>query len=457
METTPLLLAAGQGTRMKSDRPKVLHELFGQPLVQYALHAARQASQAEPVLVVGHDAETIRSELGDQVRYVYQDQLLGTGHAVQQAEELLRGKTDQILVTYGDMPLVREKTLRNLIETQSAHPGPLTMLSLHVDNPRGFGRVIRNAQGAVQAIVEEVDATPDQLQVRELNAGMYCIEEAWLWDALRKVQLSPKGEYYLTDLVQIAVEEGHQVAVVQIDDQEELIGINTRLDLADAYRVLQKRTNTRWMKAGVTMLDPLSVHIDPEVEIGRDTVILPGTHLKGKTVIGENCQLGPNTLIDSSTLGDHCHVRFSVVEGAVLEDQVDVGPFGHLRSGAHLAEGVHMGNFGEVKNSYLGPGTKMGHFSYLGDATLGKGVNVGAGTITCNYDGQRKHATIVKDGVFIGSDTMLVAPVELGKDSRTGAGSVVTRNVSPGSLVVGVPAREISSGRKEKAEKDDSV
>lgn len=457
MKTTPLILAAGQGTRMKSDTPKVLHELFGQPLVQYALHAARQASQAEPVLVVGHDAESIRSELGDQVRYVYQDQLLGTGHAVQQAEELLRGEMDQILVTYGDMPLVREKTLRNLIETQSAHAGPLTMLSLQVENPRGFGRVIRNAQGAVQAIVEEVDATPEQLQIRELNAGMYCIEEAWLWDALRKVQLSPKGEYYLTDLVQIAVEEGHQVAVVQIDDQEELIGINTRLDLADAYRVLQKRTNARWMEAGVTVLDPLNVYIDPEVEIGRDTVILPGTHLKGETVIGRNCQLGPNTLIDSSTLGDHCQIRFSVVEGAVLEDQVDVGPFGHLRRGAHLAEGVHMGNFGEVKNSYLGPGTKMGHFSYLGDATLGKGVNVGAGTITCNYDGQSKHATIVEDGVFIGSDTMLVAPVELGKDSRTGAGSVVTKNVSPGSLVVGVPAREVFSGRKDKTEKDDSA
>jgi bifunctional UDP-N-acetylglucosamine pyrophosphorylase/glucosamine-1-phosphate N-acetyltransferase len=443
MKTTPLLLAAGQGTRMKSDTPKVLHELFGKPLIQYALQAAQQASRTAPVLVVGYDAERIRSELGDQVQYVYQEQLLGTGHAVQQAEEILRDQTDQILVTYGDMPLVREQTLRKLIETQTSHSGPLTMLSLRVDNPRGFGRVIRNTDGAVQAIVEEADATPEQLEVRELNAGMYCIEEDWLWDALRKIELSPKGEYYLTDLVQIAVQEGHQVAVVQIADQEELIGINTRLDLADAYQVLQRRINAGWMEDGVTILDPRTVHIDPEVQIGRDTVLLPGTHLTGRTVIGENCQIGPATQIDSSTIGDHCQIRFSVVEEAVLENQVDVGPFGHLRRGAHLAEGVHMGNFGEVKNSYLGPGTKMGHFSYLGDATLGQGVNVGAGTITCNYDGKRKHATIVEDGVFIGSDTMLVAPVKIGKGARTGAGAVVTRDVDENTLAVGMPARSI--------------
>ena len=448
MKTTPLLLAAGKGTRIKSAQPKVLHELFGKPLVQYALDAARQSSGTRPILVVGHDAEKIQAELGDQCDYVHQEQLLGTGHAVQQAEAVLRNQTDQILVTYGDMPLVRAETLQKLIRTQESHPGPLTMLSLRVDNPRGFGRVIRNARGEVEAIVEEVDATPEQLSVRELNAGMYCVDEDWLWDALGKIQVSSKGEYYLTDLVAIAVREGLQAAVVQIDDPEELIGINTRVHLADAHRVLQQRINRRMMEAGVTILDPLSVWIDPDVRIGRDTVILPQTHLRGETEIGENCQLGPQTLIDGSRVGRGCQIQFSVVEDAVLEDGVDVGPFSHLRKGAHLADGVHLGNFGEVKNSYLGPGTKMGHFSYLGDATLGKGVNVGAGTITCNYDGKQKHRTVVEDGVFLGSDTMLVAPVELGKGSRTGAGSVVTKDVKPGSLVVGVPAREISSLRK---------
>lgn len=443
MKTIPLLLAAGKGTRMKSDHPKVLHELFGKPLVQYALDAAREAAGTDPVLVVGHDAGKIQSRLGDQARYVFQEPLLGTGHAVQQAKGFLKDKTDQVLVTYGDMPLVQTETLRELIRTQSSHPGPLTILTVKVDEPRGFGRVIRDSQGRVLAVVEEADASPEQLAVRELNAGMYCFEERWLWKALEEIELSPKGEYYLTDLVEIAVQDGHPVAVVEIPSPEELIGINTRVHLAQAHRILQGRINRRLMESGVTILDPSSVFIDPDVRIGKDTMIYPGTHLRGDTAIGENCRIGPNSLVVNSSIDRGCRVQFSVIEQAVLEEGVDVGPYSHLRKGAHLAEGVHLGNFGEVKNSYLGRGTKMGHFSYVGDATLGKGVNVGAGTITCNYDGKNKHQTIIQDGVFLGSDTMLVAPVELGKGARTGAGSVVTKDVPSGSLVVGVPAREV--------------
>ncbi|RME05886.1 MAG: UDP-N-acetylglucosamine diphosphorylase/glucosamine-1-phosphate N-acetyltransferase, partial [Anaerolineae bacterium] len=297
--------------------------------------------------------------------------------------------------------------------------------------------------GRVLAIVEEAHATPEQRAIRELNTGVFCFQADWLWDALGKIQPSPKGEYYLTDLVEIAVKEGRSVQALPVEDPVEVIGVNTRLHLAEATAQMQQRINQAWMLAGVTIVDPRSTYIEPDVRIGRDTVLWPGTLLEGDTVIGEGCEIGPHTRIQNAQIGDRCKITFSVIEQAVLEDDVDVGPFGHLRKGAHLARGVHMGNFGEVKNSYLGPGTKMGHFSYIGDATIGEDVNIGAGTITCNYDGERKHPTEIGDQVFIGSDTMLVAPLKIGKGARTGAGSVVTRDVPEDTLVVGVPARAI--------------
>jgi bifunctional UDP-N-acetylglucosamine pyrophosphorylase/glucosamine-1-phosphate N-acetyltransferase len=443
MKIASVILAAGHGTRMQSSLPKVLHPILGRPMVWYALKAAQEVTGIQPVVVVGHGAEQVKDALGDEAQYVIQEQLLGTGHAVQQAESILRGKTDMVVVTYGDMPVLTIDTLERMIRTQQNHNGPFTMLTAMMDDPHGFGRVLRDADGGVKAIVEELHASPEQLAIRELNIGVYCFSADWLWDALGRIELSPKGEYYLTDLVDIAVSENLSVQALNLDDMQEIIGVNNRIHLAEATAVLQKRINHELMLAGVTIIDPSTTYIEPGVAIGRDTVIWPNTHLQAGTRVGAECNLGPNTVIRDTRLGDRCQVFASVLESAMVEDDVDIGPFGHLRKGAHLAQGVHMGNFGEIKNSYLGPGTKMGHFSYIGDAEIGNQVNIGAGTITCNYDGEKKHPTEIGANVFIGSDTMLIAPVKIGEGARTGAGSVVNKDVPPKTIVVGVPARAI--------------
>ena len=443
MKIKAIIMAAGQGTRMRSKLPKVLHPLLGQPLIQYSLATASRVTGESPVVVIGHGGEAVRQVLGVQAETVVQAEQLGTGHAVQQAVKLLQGNVDLVLVVAADMPLLTEQTLGRLVETQKSNQGPLTLLTLIADQPRGFGRIVRDDQNNVQAIVEEAQATPAQLVIKELNAGAYCFRADWLWEALTRIPLSPKGEYYLTDLVEIAVSDGFPVQAVCLEEASEAIGINTRVHLAEAATLLRARINQDWMLAGVTIVDPATTYIEPAVTLGEDTVIWPNTHLRGSTRIGESCEIGPNTIIRDTILGDRCKVFSSVLESAEVEDGVDIGPFAHLRKGAHLAAGVHMGNFGEVKNSYLGPGTKMGHFSYIGDATIASDVNIGAGTITCNYDGKNKHPTIIEEGVFIGSDTMLVAPVKIGEGARTGAGSVVTKDIPPYTLAVGVPARAI--------------
>ncbi|MBU0510117.1 MAG: bifunctional UDP-N-acetylglucosamine diphosphorylase/glucosamine-1-phosphate N-acetyltransferase GlmU [Chloroflexi bacterium] len=443
MKITPIILAAGQGTRMHSSLPKVLHPILGRPMVWYALEAAQEVTETKPVVVIGHGAEGVRQVLGDTVQFVWQEQRLGTGHAAQQAEPVLRGETDLVLVTSADMPLITSETLSRLVDAQTSHAGPITMLTVVLVDPHGFGRVIRADSGQVAAIIEEAQASPEQLSVRELNAGVYCFSADWLWPALKRVELSPKGEYYLTDLVGIAAAEGRSVQAIRLEDPTEMIGVNTRVHLAEATAIMQQRINRKWMLAGVSIVDPNATYIEPGITIGRDTVIWPNTYLQGETQVGESCVLGPNTIIRDTQLGNRCQVFASVLETAVVEDDVDIGPFGHLRKGAHLAQGVHIGNFGEVKNSYLGPGTKMGHFSYVGDTSTGPNVNIGAGTVTCNYDGEHKHPTKIGANVFIGSDTMLVAPLNIGDGSRTGAGSVVTKDVPSNTLVVGAPARAI--------------
>ncbi|HLA97873.1 MAG TPA: bifunctional UDP-N-acetylglucosamine diphosphorylase/glucosamine-1-phosphate N-acetyltransferase GlmU [Anaerolineales bacterium] len=443
MKTIAVILAAGQGTRMRSSLPKVLHPLLGRPMALYAIEAAQKATGARPILVVGHGGDQVRAALGEVVEFVTQQPQLGTGHAVQQTASLMRDRAENILILAADMPLFTAETLTRLVQAQASHAGPLAMLTVTSADQRGFGRVIRDPAGRPQAIVEEVQATPEQLAIRELNAGVYCIAAEWLWGALERIPLSPKGEYYLTDLVRIAVEDGLPVQTLAVEDAAEAIGVNNRLHLAQAEASLRQRINQAWMLNGVTLVDPASTYIEPEAVIGQDTVIWPNTYLQGKTIVGRGCSLGPNTIIRNSRLGDSCEVLASVVEMALLEDHVDIGPFAHLRKGTHLAQGVHMGNFGEIKNAYLGPGTKMGHFSYVGDATVGPNVNIGAGTVTCNYDGEQKHHTEIGAGAFIGSDTMLVAPLKIGDGARTGAGSVVTKDVPGNSLAVGIPARVI--------------
>ncbi len=437
-----VILAAGQGTRMRSQVPKVLHTLAGRPMVLYTVEVARALTPLPPVLVVGCGAEAVRQAVGSAATYVEQAEQLGTGHAVLQARPVLEGQASEVLVLYADMPLLREETLRRLWEHQRAGSAPLTMLTVVHGDPHGFGRVIRDGSRAVVRVVEEAAATPEELEVRELNAGVYCFDAEWLWAHLDRIPLSlPKREYYLTDLIGMAAAEGRPAKAIPVEDPSEVLGINTRVHLAEAEAVLRERINRRWMEEGVTMVDPATTYIEAEVVIGPDTVIWPNTVLRGRTRIGSNCRIGPNSIVEDSTIGDGCRVVASVVEGAVMEEGSDVGPFSHLRRGAYLKAGAHVGNFGEVKNATLGPGAKMGHFSYLGDAEVGAGANIGAGTITCNFDGERKHRTEIGEGAFIGSDTMLVAPVRVGRGAKTGAGSVVTRDVPDGAVVYGVPAR----------------
>ena len=457
-ELAAVILAAGYGKRLKSRLVKVMHPVAGRPMLSYSVEVVRSLGVRYPVLVVGRGAERVREFLGDEVIYVEQSERLGTGHAVLQARPVLEGRSRAVLVLYGDMPLLKLEALRRLVELHQADGAPVAMLTVLSDDAMGFGRILRDARdNRVLGIVEEAAATLEQLAIRELNVGVYCFETTWLWEHLPRICLSPKGEYYLTDLVGMAVDEGCRVQTVTIDDVTEAQGINTRVHLARAEAIMRRRINERWMLAGVTLVDAETIYIQSDVTIGQDTTILANTHLTGTTAIGHDCIIGPNTLIDSSTVGDGCVIRFSVVEEATIEDDVDVGPFAHLRKGTHLARGVHMGNFGEVKNSYLGPGTKVGHFSYLGDATVGENVNIGAGTITCNYDGQRKHRTVIEDGAFIGSDTMLVAPVRVSEGSKTGAGSVVTRDVPPDSVVYGVPARLKTKGEGSKPSEEEDI
>ena len=452
MKVSAVLLAAGQGTRMKSNLPKVLHPLAGKPILWHSLQAINQASTEKPVVVVGHGAEQVKAFLGDAALSVIQEPQLGTGHAAMQAEPLLKGNSDYVIVIYADMPLLRGEVFQQLMETQKKNSGPLSMLTVIAEDPRGFGRVVRNADGTVAAIVEEYVATAEQKAIKELNVGAYCYSADWLWDALARIKKNPhKGEYYLTDTIELAVQDGLPVQALIHEDLLETIGINTRVHLAEAEAAMRQRINQDLMLAGVSMIDPASTYIEAGVKIGMDTLVQPNTYIQGETIIGEGCEIGPNAHIRNSRIGNRCKVFMSVMEGAHLEDDVDMGPFARLRKGAHLMDHVHMGNFGEVKDSTLGPGVKMGHFSYIGNATIGAKTNIGAGTITCNYDGQKKHHTEIGEDAFIGSDTMLVAPLKMGDRSRTGAGAVVTKDVPADTLVVGMPARAIR-----KLEKRDS-
>ena len=444
MKITSIILAAGKGTRMRSSLPKVLHPLAGKPMIWYLLQSARQVSTEVPVVVVGHEGKEVQNVVGDAARFVLQEPQLGTGHAVQMTESVLRDQTDLVLVCYADMPLLSPNIFQTMIEVQTQNSGPLTILTLVQEDSHGFGRIVRFPDGTVKAIVEEIAAIPEQLAIKETNVGVYCIRADWLWQALPRIPLSVKGEYFLTDLVGIAAADGGKVQAVVMQDAEEAIGINTRVHLAEAEAILRRRINRQWMEAGVTLINPEVTYIEPDVRIGRDTVIYPNTYLRGDTVIGENCRIGPDAILDGCRVGNGCRILASVLDrGSVLEDDVEMGPYCHLRKGAHLGSHVHLGNFGEVKNSYLAEGVKMGHFSYIGDATIGHNVNIGAGTITCNYDGEKKHKTEIGDDAFVGSDTLLVAPVKVGNRARTGAGAVVTHDVPDGVTVVGVPARPL--------------
>ncbi len=439
MSIAVVILAAGMGTRMKSDVPKVLHRVCGRPMVAYVVDVAHELTGALPLVVVGHGAEHVRKAVGDLADTVLQEPQLGTGHAVMQTRAALEGRADTVLVVYGDTPFISVETLRGLLDRHANENAAATLLTFRPPDPLRLGRIVRDQAGHVQAIVEFKEATPEQQTIRECNSGIMCFQAEWLWSHIGQLPVK-HGERYLTDLVELAVAGGRAVAASDADP-DEVMGIDDRVRLAWAEAKMRARINERFMLSGVTMLDPVTTYIDSSVTIGTDTVLLPNTHLRGKTIIGHGCTIGPNAVIEDSVVGDRCVVKASFFEGATLEDDVDVGPFAHLRKGAHLCRHVHLGNFGEVKNSRLGPGTKMGHFSYVGDADVGADVNISCGVITCNYDGKHKHKTVIGEGAFVGSDTMLRAPVTIGKNAVTGAGSVVTHDVPDGALAYGVPAR----------------
>jgi bifunctional UDP-N-acetylglucosamine pyrophosphorylase/glucosamine-1-phosphate N-acetyltransferase len=449
-----VVLAAGKGTRMRSALPKVLHQLAGAPLLAHLLKTIEALPLSfpsldmrpfshRPVVVLGYGAAQIEATFAERCLYALQHEQLGTGHALLAAQsvvEALDPVPQTVLVCYGDIPLLTSETLaRVLIEHLMQH-ATITFLTAYTQQPSDLGRVVRDASGHVREIVEAHRATEEQKRINEINSGVYCFDREWLWPELLALPRNSVGEYYLTDLVAIASAEGRVITTVQ-GSVDETIGVNDRVQLANAEQVLRLRVLERHMYGGVTIVDPATTYIDDDVHIGMDTVVLPGTMISGKTTIGAACRLGPGTVIEESVLGNRCIVRNSMLEEAMLEDDVSVGPFSHCRPGAHLAQGVRMGNFAEVKNSYVGAQTDMHHFSYLGDATVGEHVNIGAGTITCNYDGVRKNHTVVGAHAFIGSDTLLVAPVTVGERAHTGAGAVVRHDVPPGVLVVGVPAR----------------
>jgi bifunctional UDP-N-acetylglucosamine pyrophosphorylase/glucosamine-1-phosphate N-acetyltransferase len=360
--------------------------------------------------------------------------------AAQKTVDKLEPQPKTVLVCYGDTPLISNEILARVLAEHLTHQATITFLTAIADQPSDFGRVVRDADGRVREIVEMKRATEEQKRIREVNSGVYCFDRNWLWNALRNLALNPSGEYFLTDLAGIAGEQGRKIITVN-GSLDETIGINDRVQLAAVEQLLRRRILERHMYAGVTVIDPATTYIGADVEIGMDTIILPGTMITGKTRIGSGCRIGPGTTIDQSVIGDRCIVRNSVLEETTFEEGVSIGPFSHCRPGAYLARNVRMGNFGEVKNSYIGSETDMHHFSYVGDATLGEHVNIGAGTITVNYDGVRKNHTNIGAWAKIGSDTMLVAPVTVGDHAQTGAGSVVKQDVPPGAVVVGVPAR----------------
>jgi bifunctional UDP-N-acetylglucosamine pyrophosphorylase / glucosamine-1-phosphate N-acetyltransferase len=442
-----LVMAAGLGTRMKSKRAKVLHELAGRPLIAHVVRTAQTLEPRTILVIVGHQAEEVEqavlAEVGELASFAVQAQQRGTGDAVESARQQLESSGSLVLLLSGDVPLIRAETLRKLIEQHRASAAACTILGVRLENPTGYGRIIRDEQGAFEKIVEQKDASEEERQVREINSGIYCFESGDLFEALKRVEpKNQQGEYYLTDVCEILNSAGRKVEVFLHTEAREVSGVNTRAELAEFENLLRRNAIRRLMiESGVTFIDPSHAYISPEAEIGRDTIIYPNVAIEGKSVIGENCVIRYGARISNSKLSDNVTVKdHSLIVDSEIASNCSVGPFAHLRMNTVLEEKATVGNFVEVKKSRLKRGTKAMHLTYLGDATIGERTNIGAGTVTCNYDGKHKHETIIEDDVKIGSDTMLVAPVRVGARSVTGAGSVVTKDVPPDSLVAGVPA-----------------
>jgi bifunctional UDP-N-acetylglucosamine pyrophosphorylase / glucosamine-1-phosphate N-acetyltransferase len=440
-EISALVLAAGLGKRMYSRTSKLVHNVAGRPMVRHVVEAAKGSGAARTIVVIGSQADEVRSAVGDgdkRIAFSYQKDQLGTGHAVLSAERQLAGYQGDVLILNGDLPALRPETLQRFVEFHRASGAPLSLLTTVVANPQGYGRVIRNYSGDVSRIVEEVDATQEERATQEINCGIYCVDAGSLCRPLKRATRdNAQKEIYLTDLVEILRRDGRKVAAYRHADSSEVLGVNDRRELAAAGRALYRRKAEALMIAGVTLLDPETTYIDADVEVGRDTILEPGVMLTGRTQIGEEARIGTGCRIADTKIGDRTEILpYCVISSSQIGRACRVGPFANLRPETHLEEEARIGNFVETKKARLGRGSKANHLTYLGDTEVGRGVNIGAGTITCNYDGVAKHRTIIEDEVFIGSDTQLVAPVRVRRGAFVGAGSTITRDVPPYALAI---------------------
>ncbi len=439
-----IILAAGEGTRMKSKKPKVLHRICGYPIIEYVVRAASEVSDDLPVVVVGHRAEEVKQYLGERVRYAHQPQLLGTGHAVMMAKPVLKDATGYVVILAGDAPLIRGCTLERMVQHAMQGGYGAVVLSAVVDDPAGYGRIIRDDDGDLERIVEHRDATEEQRRIKEVNSSIYCFDVQFLFSTLDKLDnRNSQGEYYLPDAIEIMKRQGAKVGVLVAQDADEVLGINTRIQLAEADRKMRLRINRFHMDRGVTIVDPEHTYIGPDVVIGCDTVVYPGNVLEGSTVIGEDCILYPNNCIVNSTVGNGVQLQASVILDSRIGDGTTVGPYAYLRPGSIIGKGVRIGDFVEIKNSTIGDGTKISHLTYVGDAEVGKGVNLGCGVVFVNYDGIKKHRTVVEDKAFIGCNVNLVAPVRIGQQAYIAAGSTITEDV-PGKALAIARERQIN-------------
>ena len=446
-----IVLAAGEGTRMKSRLPKVLHQVCGKPMIGYVIDRLEELGIDKKIVIIGYKGSLVKETLGKKVDYIWQKEQLGTGHALAQCRTALTKFKGDLLLLSGDAPLLTIQTLKGLIETHREKDALATILTTILKPPTGYGRVIRHGDGTIRKIVEEEDATIIELANEEVNAGTYCFKREAIFSALEKIKPENiQEEYYLTDAIEILTKKGHRVEVYTADESNEIIGINSRKDLALANKIMRECILNRLMFNGVTIIDPLTVTIDQEVEIGQDTIIYPFTIIEGKTKVGRDCIIGPAVQIRDSKIADKVEIKNSSIQNSIIESEARIGPYAHLRPESRIGKRAKIGNFVEIKKSAIGTESKVSHMSYIGDATLGEDINIGAGTITCNYDGFKKYPTFIEDKVFVGSNTNFVAPVKIGRGAVIGAGSTITEDVPPYALAI---ARERQKNIKDWAKK----
>lgn len=432
-----IVLAAGQGTRMKSKLYKVLHPVCGKPMVQHVVDQVTKVNASKVISIIGHGAEQVKAELGEKSDYALQDEQLGTAHAVMQAKPLLKGNKGTTLVICGDTPLISAETMESLLEHHEKTGAKATILTAYTEDPKGYGRIIRDTKGHVRRIVEHKDASKEELLVKEINTGTYCFDNEYLFSTIDKVTNdNAQGEYYLPDVIEILQTEGEIVSAYQTPHFEETIGINDRVALSKAEVIMKQKINEKHMRNGVTIIDPSNTYISSDTQIGRDTVIYPGTVINGETMIGEECKIGPFTEIANCNIGNGTVIRQSVTYDSNIGDGVQIGPFSHVRPASIIEDDVKIGNFVEVKKTSFGKGSKASHLSYIGDAVVGENVNLGCGSITVNYDGKNKYQTVIENGAFIGCNANLIAPVKVGENAYVAAGSTITKDVPGGALSI---------------------